>query len=656
MKKYRTYALAVLACVSLQGWAQDDGNVTGQVVDKFGNPVAGALITVEGNSQTRSTTDRNGCFEISADKSNLLRVRTGNDATKVVNVTNKKGMRIALDFSAERTNYGFGLDQTNAESTGAVSTVYADQIDNRSSRTVGNALYGNANGLTTLQKTGTAWDQIPTMYIRGLKTLNGNNGVLLVVDGLERDDNWQVLNYLTPEEVESVSILRDAAAVALYGFRGINGVVNIVTKRGKYNTREINFSYDHSFETQTRIPSMADSYTYANAINEALANDGKSARYSQNELDAFKSGKYPYLYPNVNWIDEVFRDNGNSDIATLSFRGGSDRMRYYTMMNLQNNSGFIKNADQNEYSTQNKYSKANFRTNLDIDISPKTRLQANIMGVLSEFSRPGLSSDNLMNKLYTVPSAAFPVKTESGLWGGKMNPVALTQGRGYSKGHTRALYADMTLRQDLSSITEGLGAAFRMGYDNIASYWEDNTLNYRYGMTSVSSWEDGVPTSFAEYTGGSVSSVSGDNAKLDWQYRSFNFQTNVDWKRSFGLNDLYSMLLYSYKYNNRNGVNNTSYTQSVGWYTHYGYNKRYFADFTLMASASNGIDPDSRWKLAPTLGLAWVISNEDFMRNQSIIDFLKLRASAGIIHTNNIPYDGYWYTTMTSGGSLSRDQ
>ena len=176
-----------------------------------------------------------------------------------------------MDFSTENVEYGLGLKQNRAESTGAVSTVYAEEINNRSAMNVGNTLYGNVTGLTTMQKTANIWEQIPSMTIRGLQTLNNNNGVLLLVDGLERDNNWNALNYITPEEVESVSVLRDAAAVALYGYRGINGVVNIVTKRGKYRTREINFSYDHSFNTQTRIPEMADAYAYASAVNKAGA-------------------------------------------------------------------------------------------------------------------------------------------------------------------------------------------------------------------------------------------------------------------------------------------------------------------------------------------------------------------------------------------------
>lgn len=654
MKKYKIIALAMLVCAGMKGYAQD-GNVTGKVVDKTGNPVEGALVFVESNPQVQVATDKNGQFEIAAEKGKKIKVLTWDDATKVVPVTGDKIMTIVMDFSTEHVNYGFGLKQNRAESTGAVSTVYAEKIDNRSAMNVGNTLYGNVTGLTTMQKTANIWEQIPSMTIRGLQTLNSNNGILLLVDGLERDNNWNALNYITPEEVESVSVLRDAAAVALYGYRGINGVVNIVTKRGKYRTREISFSYDHSFNTQTRIPEMADAYSYASAVNEALGNDGRAPRYSQNELSAFQSGKYPYLYPNVNWAEEVFRDHGASDIATLTFRGGSAKMRYFTMMNLQNDKGFIKNANANEgYSTQNKYSKANFRSNLDIDLSPKTRMQANIMGVLNEFSRPASAGENLIGKIFTVPSAAFPIRTEKGLWGGNstwdggMNPVYLAQGRGYTKGHTRALYADMALQQDLSSITKGLGASVRIGYDNIASYWEDYRQSAKYGMQSVTRWENGEPIEFNDFEGGTVGSVTGDNAKLDWQHRSFNFQMNVDWARQFGKHDLYSMLLYTYKFDNKNGVNTTLYTQNVAWYTHYGYNNKYFADFTLTTSASNRLDPDSRWGVAPTVGLAWVISNEDFMKNQNFIDFMKLRGSFGIIHTDNIPSEGYWNTTVGS--------
>ena len=415
MKK-KILTLTMLACMGMHAMAQEKVDVTGVVFDRTGNPVSGAAVTIVGEPETMVSTDATGRFTIPAVQSDKLQILTPYDAVKTVDVVVGKRMTIVMDLASEKVNYGFGLNQTYAESTGAASVVYSDKIDNRSSYTLGNSTYGNVAGLTTMQTTGVMWEQIPSMFIRGQKSLNGNNGILVVVDGLERDNAYNVLRYLSPEEVESVTVLRDAAAIALYGYKGVNGVLNIVTKRGKYKSREINFSYDHGFTYQNRLPEMTDAYTYALAMNEAMANDGRSPRYSQNELNAFKSGQYPYYYPNVDWVNEVYRDRGKSDIATLTFRGGSSKLRYFTMINLQNGRGFINNANANDgYSTQEKYSKANLRSNLDIDLTSTTKLQVNIMGTLNEFSRPGLGSDNLVSTLYNTPAAAFPASVSSRL-------------------------------------------------------------------------------------------------------------------------------------------------------------------------------------------------------------------------------------------------
>lgn len=554
------------------------------------------------------------------------------------------------NLGAKAIDKGFGIEQSLSESTGAISLTSREDLNKRSAFSIGNALFGNALGLTTLQRSGTAWDKEPSMYIRGLQTLS-NNSVLVVVDGIERN-----IQYVVPEEVESVAILRDAAAVALYGYKGINGVISITTRRGKYNTKEINVSYDHGFVSQTRLPEFADAFTYASAVNEALGNDGKAARYSTNDLNGFKSGAYPYLYPNVNWFDEVFREQGASNIYNVNFNGGGSKMQYFTMFNLQDNSGFIKNADANEgYSTQEKFSKANIRTNLDIDLTPSTKVQVNLMGVLSEFSRPGLGSDNLISKLYTTPSAAFPIQTEDGIWGGnetwgdKMNPVALTQGRAYSKGHTRSLYADMKLTQKLDFITEGLSASVRMGYDNIAAYWENHTRTYAFASDAVGSWVDGKPTDITRYKGGADSELTFDY-KLDWQDRRSNFIGNIDYQLEDGANKLFTSLIYTFENRVRNSQHNTYYRQSVAGYAHFAHNNTYIADLTLLAAASNKLAPDHKWNFSPTLGLAWVLSNESFMKDASAIDFMKLRASVGIINTDNIPTENYWTQSFSDGG------
>lgn len=652
--KIKTLAFTLLAFTSLHVMAQETVDVTGTVLDKMGNPISGAAVSVLGAPANMVSTDVEGKFVIVAAENDKLYILAPDDAVKTVEIDAKKKMTIVMDLASQKVNYGFGLNQTFAESTGSAATVYNDKIDNRSAFSMMNSLYGNVPGLVTMQNPGLAWDQTNSFSIRGLKTLNGNNDILVVIDGMERDNSIEALAFLTPEEVESVTILRDAAAIALYGYRGVNGVLNIVTKRGKHQTREINFSYDHGFTYQNCLPQMTDAYTYAQAMNEAAANDGKAAYYTKNELNAFRTNKYPFLYPNVDWWNEVYRDRGKSDIATLTFRGGSSKLRYYTLLNLQNGRGFIANADVNKgYSVQDKYSKGNVRTNLDVTLTSTTTMQVNVMGMLNEYSLPGGGGD-LLSMLYTVPSAAFPIRNEKGLWGGnatwtgEQNPVALALGSGYSKGHTLGLWSDLTLKQDLSSIIKGLGASFRLGYDKVASYREDHTKDYKYGSTSVTGWVDGVPSEFDYYEAGADSEMAG-GSQLHWQYRSFNFRANVDWNGRFADHKVYTNLMYSYKYDNNININSTLYNMNWSWYTHYGYKDRYFMDLALVMSGSNRLQPGEQWNLSPTVGLAWNLKKENLLKDVSWIDFLKLRTSFGIIKTDNIPANGYWNITMTGG-------
>lgn len=546
-------------------------------------------------------------------------------------------------------NIGFGITQPLSESTMSVAT--SADVNRRSAKNIGNSLFGQVLGLTTLQGSGDYASYEPSFFIRGLQGLNGSSPLLLV-DGIERN-----ITNISPEEVERVTVLKDAPATALYGYKGANGAINIITKRGKYNSHEIKFTYDHAFNWEARRPQFVNAYDYALGLNEAYANDGLAPRYDANALSAFKSGKYPYYFPNVDWIAETFRNHGSSDIFSLSFRGGGSRLRYYTEAYLVNNAGFIKNANLNDgYSTQNKYQKGNLRTNLDIDLTSTTLLSVDLDGVLLEASRPGLSSDNLWGKIYTVPAAAFPIKTEDGLWGGNAtwdgysNPVALTEGRAYSKAHTRALFANATLKQDLSSVTKGLSAWTRIAYDNIAAYWENHTKEYKYGMKSVTGWKDGEPSEYSTYTGGKESNMSSDS-KLDWQNKNFNWGIGVNYDRSFGEHAIQSVLMWNYEYRNWDGQNNTWYRTTASWYNHYGFKGRYFADLSLSLATSNKLAPGHRTALNPTFSLAWLASRENFLKDVSWIDFLKARASWGIVSIDNIPGEGYWEQVFTGGGS-----
>ncbi|MCD7937930.1 MAG: SusC/RagA family TonB-linked outer membrane protein [Tannerellaceae bacterium] len=647
--------VAILISVPAFIFAQEE-SVTGKVVDKWGNPVLGALVTVMDYPGIQVATDKKGEFEIEdAPEVTRLAIRTGDEAYQEVEVITGKPLVIQMEYSSQPVDMGFGIQQTLAESTGSISRTTFDEIDKRSSLSLSTSLYGNALGLTAMQNPGMVWENSAGWAIRGFQTLN-NNDVLVLVDGLERR-----IQELTVEEIESVSILRDAAAVALYGYKGINGVMSIRTKRGKYKTREIKVSYDHAFTSMRKTPDMADSYTYASALNEALRNDGKSERYNQHELNAFQSGQYPYLYPDVNWFEEVFRDHGHSNIYNVSFRGGGTKTRYYTMVNLMNNSGFMNDKNLNEnYFIQHQYSKLNVRTNLDIELTSTTNLQVNLLGVLSEFRRPGLNSDNLIYYTHVTPSALYPVKTEDDVWGGNetfkaTNPVALARGRGYSKGHNRSLNADFTLRQDLSALTKGLGASIRFGYDNIASYWEGHTRNFMYGSDIVTSWVNGAPGEVTRYTAGATDDIKYDSS-LDWQDRQFSFIGNVDYDRTFGDHKLYTSVIYSYENRVKDGTNNTFYRQNVSSYTHYAYKNRYIADLALVVSGSNMLAPGHKWGFSPTVSAAWVISGEEFMKNVKAIDFLKLRASAGLVQTDHIPTVNYWQQSYGGGNGYNLGQ
>lgn len=559
----------------------------------------------------------------------------------------------------EVVQIGYHKAQRLEESTSSVSTIYNEDFNKRSAKNIANSLFGYGTGLTTLQGTGRYSDYEPTFYVRGLQSLS-TNSPLILVDGIERD-----ISDVTPEEVESVTVMKDAAAVAIYGFKGINGVVNIVTKRGQYNSREIKFSYDHGFGWQARKPKFVDSYTYANAMNEALANDGLAARYSQDELNAFQSGKYPYLYANTDWMGETMRDMDATNIYNISFRGGAKNFRYYAMANLTTNKGFIGNPYMNDgYSTQDQYSRANLRTNLDIDLSENTKLKLNVMGVLSETRTPGANEEagaDLWDMIYTLPSAAYPARLENGTWGGSAtwagtsNPVAVSQAAGYTKFHERTLFADMTLTQDLSSITPGLGASAMLAYDNYAQYWEDHSKTFVYGSNSVSAWENGVPSSTTYYTDGKESALGSASDCIAFT-RVFNFAATLYYDKQINAdNKIYSQLKWDYEYRNTKGIDQTWYRQNVSWYTHYGYKNRYFADLTIVGSASNKLAPGRKWAVSPTVSLAWVASNEDLLKNVSWVDFLKLRASFGVINTDRLPLDddedvtNYWEQTYGGG-------
>lgn len=533
---------------------------------------------------------------------------------------------------------------TREQSTAAVSVITNKDVNKRGARNIGNNILGQGSGLVSLDGSGLFHAQNPTFYIRGLQTSSGSTPLILV-DGVER-----AIENVVAEDVESVQILKDAAATAIYGYKGANGVILVTTKHGQYNTKSFTFSYDHVFSFLTNKPVMADAATYASAVNEAYRNQGSTGNvaYSDAVINAYKNGTNPLYYPNVNWADETFRNVSNNDRLNLEFKGGTKNFRYFTNVQLLTNKGFVKNYENDGYSTQNKYTRGTLRSNMDIDLSPKTKLHTHLFGLLTEQSQPGDQAD-LWSMIYKVPANAFPVKVNDAVWGGNSvfttsNPVAQSQGAAYYKNHQRALYADLVLEQDLSAITEGLSAQGQLGYDTWSNVYENHSKTYRYSNYQVTNNGDVIADGNA-----TLASVEGSDSNMgtasgnDAWIRRCIFNGSLNYNRTFAeKHDVYGQLKYDYEFSDKTGTNTTVYRHNISLFAHYGYDRRYLLDVALVESGSSRLAPGSKWAFSPNVSAAWNISNEAFMNDVTWVDFLKLRASWGNKALDVLPGDDVW--------------
>ncbi|MDR4930618.1 SusC/RagA family TonB-linked outer membrane protein [Segatella bryantii] len=548
----------------------------------------------------------------------------------------------SVAYKDQKVDIGANRLFSREQSTGAVSVISNKDVNKRGARNIGNNILGSGSGLVSLDGSGLFHAQNPTFYIRGIQSSSGSTP-LIIVDGVER-----AIENVVAEDVESVQILKDAAATALYGYKGANGVLIVTTKHGDYNSKSITFSYDHVFSYLNNKPKMADAATYASAVNEAYRNQGEASVYSDAVINAYKNGTNPLYYPNVNWADETFRDVSHNNRFNLEFKGGSNNFRYYTNVQLLTNKGFVKNFENDGYSTQNKYTRGTLRSNMDIDLGPKTKLHTHLYGLLTEQSQPGSQAD-LWSMIYQLPANAFPIKATSAVWGGNTqyttnNPVAQSQAAAYYKNHQRALYADLLLEQDLSSITEGLKGSAQLGYDTWSNLYENHSKTYRYSYYAVNNNGDVVPDGE-----GALAAVEGSDSRMgtasnndSWIRRCvWNLALNYD--RTFAeKHNVYGQLKYDYEYNDQTGTNTSIYRHNISLFGHYGYDNRYLFDVAFVESASNRLAPGSKWAFSPTFSAAWNISNEAFMKNVKCIDFLKLRVSWGNKQLDVLPGDNVW--------------
>lgn len=570
------------------------------------------------------------------------------------------GIALMYAVSAMADNDKKVTSTTDDRQTSAVSTVTAKELEKNSTPNPYHTLYGLLPGLSVLQQTG--WTENAKMIIRGRGSLNGAEP-LIVVDGFPRN-----LEYLNVAEIESVSVLKDGAATAVWGPRGANGVIVVTTKRGKESKMNVDVNYRFGLGFPINQPEFVDAYTFAQAKNEALLLDGLQPQYTDAHLEAFKSGTNRDLYANTNWLDEGLRNQSYNNQLDLTFQGGGKRLRYFTMISYKNDYGLLNSnyTDYSErYNTQMKKYNLNFRMNLDIEVTPSTTAKLSMLGMLVERKRPDTAEGTLFTNLYKTPSAAFPLKTSNGVWGSNMvykdNPIARIADVGYYKENQRMLQSDLRITQDLSLITKGLSAEIAVAYDNSATYQETGSKSFLYEInTSVLNPETGEYQINTERFGDDKA-LTIDNKDLAAQYIRANLEAKIGYDRIFGKHTITAFGLYRQESLTPIGRAQSRYRQYVTATAGYDYDSCYLLDATVNHSGTSVLPKGDRFRTYPAVSAAWVLSNESFMESASFVNLLKLRASWG-----RSGYDGfdyyldrqYWvggsgFVTNDTGGTMS---
>ena len=569
-------------------------------------------------------------------------------------------------FSGQR-NIAFGTQPAQHVST-AISTVYGRDLEKNFNLNLGNTLYGRLSGLVVTQGGSEPGVATPGMLIRGINTFGGaSNAPLYIIDGFISNGTGPANAFmqLTPEEIESISVLKDAAATALYGARAANGVVLVTTKAGKEGQLKVSFTTRQGFNQAQALPQFLNAYDYSVLYNEALNNDGLPIRYTDADLEAYKNGSDPVFHPDVDWYDQVLRPASYASSYNLNFGGGDKFVRYFVSLNALSSQGLFKKfGDLSEESIDSKYAKYNFRSNLDISLSRRLSAEFRIAGSIEASSNPNnYTTGSTFSLLQSLPPNAFPVYNPNGSYGGNAlyaNPVGNLISTGFYNNNSRTILSSLKFTEQLDMITKGLSVSAAVSINNYFEQGSRKSKQYpRYSLTR------GV-TGDTIYSPpvGQLTSLSGAEETLD-QYRNFIVQAFLNYQRTFGKHDISAMVMM----NNDNvtlfgpasdpsnpTANSTDpykHNSAAGRLT-YVLNQKYIAEFSLGYMGSEIFAPEKRYGFFPAGSVGWILSNEGFLKQSQAINFLKLRASYGLVGNDIIASQGlstrYAYTPTFGGG------
>lgn len=635
---------------------QNKRKISGRVTDIKGEPLIGVNVTVDGDANG-SITNMDGLYEIFVTKKSVVlkftyigfktsEIRT-NASTNIYDVT----LEEQVNELEETVIVGYGT-QRKISNIGAQSSMKMEDIKTPSA-SLTTTLAGRLAGVVAVQRTGEPGKDAADIWIRGISTPN-TSSPLVLVDGVERS-----FNDIDPEDIESLTTLKDASATAVYGVRGANGVILIKTKPGKVGKPTVSADYYESFTRFTKMVDLADGITYMNAANEAMRNDGIATKYTEDQIRNTIAGKDPYLYPNVDWLKEIFNDWGHNRRVNVNVRGGSEKVAYYASVSYFNETGMTvtdKNIDT--YDSKMKYSRYNFTTNLNIDVTPTTKVEIGAQGYLGEGNYPAISSADLYNAAMSISPVEYPkmffVNGEAFVPGTLTNnnfnnPYSQATRRGYDNLTKNQIYSNLRVTQDLDMLTKGLKLTAMYAFDvynEIHVHQDRAESTYNFLDTSVPYDMNGQPILQRIYEGSNVLSYKQETSGNKKTY----LEASLNYDRTFNDDHRVSAL---FLFNQQSKLLYPKGTledaipyrmMGIAGRATYSWKDRYFAEFNIGYNGAENFSPKHRFGTFPAFGVGWVVSNEKFWQPLSkAVSFLKIRYTDGKVGNSEVSDRRFMY-------------
>ncbi|MDK2838297.1 MAG: SusC/RagA family TonB-linked outer membrane protein [Bacteroidota bacterium] len=614
---------------------QNKRTITGRVYDTKGELLIGVNV-VEVGTTNGTVTDINGTYLISVTTPKpVLKFTYIGFKEKEVPVGGGNILDIQLEEDVSELQevvvVGHGT-QKKVSVVGSITTIKPEELQIGTTRSISNNLAGQLAGIIGVQRSGEPGYDNSQFWIRGISSFAGNNDPLILVDGIERS-----LNNIDPAEIESFSILKDAAASAVYGVRGANGVIIITTKRGQIGKPSINVRVEQAATALGKLPTFIGSTEYLSLLNEIAIDEGKPIRYPEEVIEKYRTGEDPDLYPNVNWIDAITDDFGYNTRANLTVSGGSDVLRYSLVTSYYGEKGIITRDKRQEWDSSSRLNRYNVRSNVDVNITPTTLFRVDIGGYLQEGTRSPQSVDDLFGLAFDTPPFVHPPIYSSGeipVVPERANPWALATQLGYETFSHNQIESSASMEQDLKFLLPGLKARILFSFDRYSGNGVQRSKSPDYYNPAVGRKDDGsldlvIYRYGQSFLGHSTSAEWGN--KSTYLEGSLNYDQIFDEKHAIGLMFLYNQRSFedgsALPYRNQGIAARASYT----------FDNKYVGEFNFGYNGSENFAKGHRFGFFPSLAVGWILSEEAFMEPyRNTFSKIKLRASYGLVGNDQL--------------------